>query len=356
MHKDDQMTPLERLNGFLTGGEMDRLLAMPFVMSMSGKAAGMTHKQKRSTGENEAFCQIESYKRWGNDLLIVEYGLHTFGIELGSVMADPEDAVPHITDWVLKDINDWENLPWEKIEPENSEHFKLHLDAVRRCISEVGNEVPTGLLAGMPFTAIASIMGTEKLLKACRKNPDVVKSMMQRCTDLMMQVHNAYIKEGAMMLLCEPIGSGSIIPQKTFHEFIEPYMTQIIDNIKAQGGMCCYHICGNAMPIIENMIASGPHMISVDNRVNLAEAKEKVEPFMPIVGNVDTVDAMVLGTPEEVEASVKESIRKGYDAQHGYVLATGCDLNVNVPLENMDAFMAAARKYGKLPIDPSTWE
>ena len=58
----------------------------------------------------------------------------------------------------------------------------------------------------------------------------------------------------------------------------------------------------------------------------------------------------------KVEASVKESIRKGYDAQHGYILATGCDLNVNVPLENMDAFMAAARKYGKLPIDPSTWE
>ena len=120
--------------------------------------------------------------------------------------------------------------------------------------------------------------------------------------------------------------------------------------------MCCYHICGNSMPIIENMIASQPHMISVDNRVDLAEAKAKVEPFMPIVGNVDTVDAMVLGTPAEVKASVKESIRKGYDAQHGYVLATGCDLNVNVPLENMDAFMAAARKYGKLPIDPSTWE
>ena len=157
MHKDDQMTPLERLNGFLTGGEMDRLLTMPFVMSMSGKAAGMTHKQKRSTGENEAFCQIESYKRWGNDLLIVEYGLHTFGIEMGSALADPEDAVPHITDYVLKDINDWENLPWEKIEPENSEIFKLHLDAVRRCISEVGNEVPTGLLAGMPFTALSLI-------------------------------------------------------------------------------------------------------------------------------------------------------------------------------------------------------
>ncbi len=74
MHKDDRMTPVERLNGFLTGGEMDRLLAMPLICSMSGKCAGMTHKEKRSSAENEAKCQIAAYERFGNDLLITEYG------------------------------------------------------------------------------------------------------------------------------------------------------------------------------------------------------------------------------------------------------------------------------------------
>ena len=56
MNKNDQMTPMERLGGFLTGGEMDRILAMPLICSMSGKCAGMTHKEKRSTAENEAKC------------------------------------------------------------------------------------------------------------------------------------------------------------------------------------------------------------------------------------------------------------------------------------------------------------
>ena len=335
---------------------MDRCLAMPFVMSMDGKAAGMTHREKRQTGKSEATAQIKSYERYGNDLLIIEYGLHTFGMELGAQMADPEDAVPHIIKNPLDNIDDWESMDWDMILPQNSKLFKKHMEAVKICISEVGQEVPLGVLAGMPFTQIASILGTEKLLKAVRRNPETVHAMMRRCTDLMKEVHTAYIAEGAMCLLCEPIGTGSIIPQKTFHEFIEPYMTEIIDNIKDKNGMCCYHICGNSTPIWGNMVASGPHMISVDNVVDLSAAKKAVEPYMPIVGAVDTVDVMVLGSREDVHEEVKKSIRQGYDAAHGYILASGCDLNVNVPMENVDYFMEAARKYVKMPIDHATWE
>ena len=40
MHKDDQMTPNERLGAFMTGGEMDRMLIMPVACSMSGLALG----------------------------------------------------------------------------------------------------------------------------------------------------------------------------------------------------------------------------------------------------------------------------------------------------------------------------
>ena len=160
MHKDDQMTPLERLNGFLTGGEMDRLLTMPFICSMSGRAAGMTHREKRSSGRNEADCQIANYKRFGHDLLIVEHGLHTVGKAMGTVMADPEDAVPHILEYVLQDPDKVDELDWEAVLPQNSPDFKLHLEALKICIDEAGDEVPTGILIGCPFTAAASILGT----------------------------------------------------------------------------------------------------------------------------------------------------------------------------------------------------
>lgn len=356
MHKDDQMTPMERLNGFLTGGDMDRLLAMPLICSMSGKAAGMTHKQKRATGKSEAQCQIANYERFGNDLLITEYGLHTVGKSMGTEMGDPEDAVPHIVHHVLQDLDDIDQLDFERALPQNSADHQKHLECAKILVETMGNEVPTGTLITGPFTAASSIYPPEKLLRATRRHPEAVHKLVRGCTDVLKELHNDYVAAGSMILFCEPIASGSLVDAKTYQEFVLPYTIELMDNIHAHGGMVCYHICGDTTRIIAEMVKTKPDMISIDNRVDLAFAKQIVEPHMPLVGNVDPVDVMILGDTNDVDAAVKKCIQTAYDAQHGYILCTGCDLNGDVPLENLDAFMAAARKYGKMPVGPANWE
>ena len=47
MHELDQMTPNQRLNAFMTGQSMDRMLAMPVIVSMSGDVCGMTQAHRR---------------------------------------------------------------------------------------------------------------------------------------------------------------------------------------------------------------------------------------------------------------------------------------------------------------------
>lgn len=356
MNRNDQMTPMERLGGFLTGGDMDRILAMPLICSMSGKCAGMTHKEKRSTAENEAKCQIEAYNRFGNDVLIAEYGLHTVGKSLGSKMSDPEDAVPAIIDHVLKDLADIDQLDFERVKLKNSKDFQLHLECAKILIERMGKEVPTGTLISGPLTAVASIYPVEKLLKALRKRGEDVHKLMRLCTDALKEVHNEFVNVGSMILFCEPIASGSIISPKDYREFVLPYTIELMKNIHDHKGMVCYHICGDTKKIIPEMLKTKPDMISIDNRVPIEFAKELIQPYMPLVGNVDPVETMILGTPENVDKAIKHCIKEAYDSKNGYILCTGCDLNGNIPLENLDAFMNAARKYGKFPISPSNWE
>ncbi|WP_456152932.1 uroporphyrinogen decarboxylase family protein [Mogibacterium sp.] len=111
------------------------------------------------------------------------------------------------------------------------------------------------------------------------------------------------------------------------------------------------YFCGDTKKVLPLMVKAGADMISIDNRVELEFGKSIIEKTVPLIGNVDPVDSMILGKPKDVENAVKKCIKVGHDAQHGYILSTGCDLNGAVPLENLDAFMATARKYGKLPID-----
>ena len=62
MHELDQMTPNQRLNAFMTGQSMDRMLAMPVIVSMSGDVCGMTHREKRSSPA-VSYTHLKSGKR-----------------------------------------------------------------------------------------------------------------------------------------------------------------------------------------------------------------------------------------------------------------------------------------------------
>ncbi len=355
MHKDDQMTPNERLTAFMTGKPMDRMLAMPVLCSMSGKALGMTHKEKRSTALNEALAQVVCYERFGNDLTITEYGLHGVGAALGSQMSDPEDAVPAIMKYALDDLNDLDQLDMSKLELKNDKKFQLHIEATKILIDKVGNEVPTGVLISGPFTAAASIYKVENLLRATRKNPEKLHQLINFCNEGLKMIYREFIKAGAVILMCDPIASGTLLHRKQYLEFVLPYTTDLIKDIHDAKGTVCYHICGDTTAIVGDMVTSGCDMLSIDNVVDLRHAKNEAGKTVPILGNVDPVEVMFLGSTNDVDVTVKDCIQKAYDSPSGYILATGCDLNGNIPLENIDQFMASARKYGKWPLDPKNF-
>ena len=104
------------------------------------------------------------------------------------------------------------------------------------------------------------------------------------------------------------------------------------------------------------MADAGSDMISVDNVVDLEHVKNTAGQKMPILGNVAPVDYFIQRTKEEMDAAVKRCLQKAWDSPNGYILASGCDLSGQVKLENIEAFMNAARKYGKWPLDPKNFE
>jgi uroporphyrinogen decarboxylase len=84
--------------------------------------------------------------------------------------------------------------------------------------------------------------------------------------------------------------------------------------------------------------------------VHLLRAKEPGGAKMPIIGNVDPINTMMLGTPEDVREEVMRDIADCADSANGYIVSTGCDIPVDAPLENIYAFMDAVREYGPTKI------
>lgn len=270
-------------------------------------------------------------------------------------MSDPEDSVPSIMKYALDDLNDVDQLDMSKLELKNDKAFQLHIEATNILIDKVGKEVPTGVLISGPFTAAASIYKTENLLRATRRNPEKLHQLIKFCNEGLKMIYREFIKAGAIILLCDPIASGTILNQKQYLEFVLPYTIDLMKDIHDAKGMVCYHICGDTTSIVGDMVKSGCDMLSIDNKVDLAYTKQVVGDKVPILGNVDPVETLILGNTNDVDLAVKNCIQKGYDSPSGYILASGCDLSGNIPLENIDQFMASARKYGKWPLNPKNF-
>jgi uroporphyrinogen decarboxylase len=100
------------------------------------------------------------------------------------------------------------------------------------------------------------------------------------------------------------------------------------------------------------MADTGAGVLSLDNVIDLAEAKAAVGDRIIVSGNVRPTETMFLGTPETVEENVKECLRKAWDSPKGFILSVGCGMPITTPPDNVHALVSAARRYGQYPYDP----
>lgn len=116
-----------------------------------------------------------------------------------------------------------------------------------------------------------------------------------------------------------------------------------------------FHICGDTTKLLETFPEMGIRGISIDSSVDIAYAKETVGDKLSIMGNVSPME-ILNGTSESIEHAVIDCFRKCWDNPRGFTIAPGCDIPVTASLENIDAYMRAARKCAKYPVQPSNWE
>ena len=85
----------------------------------------------------------------------------------------------------------------------------------------------------------------------------------------------------------------------------------------------------------------GVNLFSMDYLVDLENAIDTAEGKMTIMGNINPSGELLTGTPDEV---YKEACERLKTAQgHSYILAPGCDLGADTPLENIKMLSKACK-------------
>jgi uroporphyrinogen decarboxylase len=349
------MTPKERLEAFSQGRDIDRIPILPFLAAIGAKVSGMTLRDMRASAVNEAQVQIDCYRRLGHDCLTVDYGLHGLGLALGSKVNDPEYGVPVIQEFALNDLKDLDRLDMGKTGRPHDPELQQRYQAAEIMLEAVGRECGVDVTISGPFTAAASIYPTGRLLRGLLKDPENVHRLLDLCTGAIIAICQDFHRLGLSFTLCDPVASGTILKKQNYLDFVFPYTRRIVDELHRSGASVAYHICGDTGRIVEPMVDTGVDLLSLDNLVDMASAKEKVGGRICLVGNVDPLGIMMQGSPDDVDLAVRDCFRKAADSPSGFILATGCDIPYEGPLENLDRFMASGRKYGRWPLESSRY-
>ncbi|MGI5964510.1 MAG: MtaA/CmuA family methyltransferase [Candidatus Methanomethylophilaceae archaeon] len=188
-----------------------------------------------------------------------------------------------------------------------------------------------------PFTLAGHMVSTENLVFGMMMAPDQVTKWVEGVTPICKAYTQALIDNGAdVVQMSEPTASTDMIAPDMFEDASGKYVTEALASVK--NGFSVLHVCGDTLPILEMMVATGVTGISIEEKVNPFKAYEHVGGKTVLVGNVGSVRPLFQGTPQEVMEKTKESVEAGFN-----VISSGCGIAAETSDENMLAMVKAVK-------------
>jgi len=344
------MTSLERCLTILDGGVPDQV-AVGLVNSIHvARLSGVTYEEYATSGETMAEAHLNSWDRYHHDILDVDNGVCTLAEAVGCEIEFHDDAgsPPWVAAPALERIEDVDSLTPIDIEADGL--LANLLTATRRLSREVGEEVCILSYSDQgPFSLAAQIIDPQDFLVAVI-DPDkeaYVEQLLEYAAQQVMAMARALTEAGShITVIGESISGPDVCSPRVYRRLAQPMQQRVISELENEGIRTGIHICGDATPIISDIVSTGASMLQLDFKVDLDAVKKAAQGHTTIMGTLDPSGVMALGTPETVESETLRNL--AHLAQGGgYILAPGCSLPYETPPENVDVLVETARAHGK---------
>ncbi len=138
---------------------------------------------------------------------------------------------------------------------------------------------------------------------------------------------------------------GLLIDPGLWRSLFKKRLKKLYDAVHDAGVPVSIHSCGDITDIIPDLVEIGVNMITPlqAEALDFSYLKRKYGKYLTFWGGVSTQRTMPFGSPEEVRSEIRE-LKRVLGKNGGFILAPSHELQGDVPLENMLAFIEEARK------------
>ncbi len=341
-----ELTPKERVLKLFRKEPIDR---MPCFSGMSLLAIQAIEKMDirfakvHTTAEYMADSALTSSRMFGFESVVIPYDMCTIPEAMGRGinLYDKSEGIlfPTVP-------SKWKTLGEVEIPADFMQRGRMPMvdQAYKRLIEESKNgEFAVGAWLLGPFTMAGQVIELDLLLKGVKKYKEQVDEFLNKMTDVVVQAGRHYQQLGVDFINIREMGSGTdLLSPRMWKTIIQPNLVRVFEALASPKVL---HICGSTGMIIEMMNECGADALSVDQKNNVVETRQKLGNETLILGNFDPFGTLVTNNdPAYVEQVMKDCIDQGVDA-----VWPGCDVWPDMKKENIEAWVRTVKEYGKKP-------
>ena len=282
-------------------------------------------------------------RKWGREVVYVESDRGGFSF----------------TKPLLRDLREADRLEVPDLEKEPEMEERLHtlehtLERDREAFSGLEGHLTSGLQGWSGSRVVEAcidqgLVEYNTFLMGMRLFPEKVHHMVEVMTEYVIQtlrLNQSVLGKISKLTLNDH--SPTFMSRSQFEEFWLPYVTRV--NRAFSGAIHIYHNEGEILRLVDLLPKAAFDAYEVGPETDIGKVKEIVGSQLCLIGNLDPVDLLPNGNPEDIEREVKRIIEKAAEGGRFILSTGGGPPRTAAPLRNWEAMIRACQAYGKYPV------
>lgn len=194
-------------------------------------------------------------------------------------------------------------------------------------------------------------LGVEGAFLAMMTDPEKCKALLKAYARATCVHVGEQIDAGANAInFSAPWTGQNFISREMFEEIIAPAHRIVTAYCRERNTPCYCHTCGSIGDRLELIIDIGfSGLECLDppplGNVELDDAVKRIGQTTSIKGNIDPVNVLMNGTPEQIRRDAIRRLETGMKSE-GFILSTACSIAPETPAKNLDVLFGVVEKYG----------
>lgn len=252
----------------------------------------------------------------------------------GANIVFDDNEVPTVSGRMLESAADVEAL---QIPSLDTKRVPEYLKANRLAAAELDVPLFGGCIG--PFSLAGRLYDMTELMMAMYIEPETANLLLDKCTQFILEYCKQIKASGsAGVVMAEP--AAGLLSNDDCQAYSSRFVKTIVDAVQDDNFVVMLHNCGNTGQCTKAMIETGAAALHFGNAIDMAQVLEEVPADIAVSGNINPVEIMKFGTPQQVEDVAKQLI-KLVDKHNNFILSTGCDVPPETPFENIESLFNA---------------